>query len=538
MIVKRLLYLLLSSFWIGSVAAQNTYNLLKDARAIGNDCYQLTRDVGFQTGVVWYRDKLNLNQPFDIEFTMNFGTNDATGADGIAFIIQTVGNQAVGNSGGGLGFYGFSPSLGIEFDTWDNSREVGVSGDLASDHIAVLQNGHVFHLTSDNLAGPVQASITNENIEDGRDHTVRISWQPQTQTLRVYFDCNLRITLQKDIVKDIFKNNADVWWGFSASTGGGVNNQTVCLKNDIYFKNEIETCANQPIQMISRVAIDNQYLWKPARGLDNPNIRNPKVTQPTETTLYTVSYRNGCNILTTDSVLVSVNNPQFDLGNDKNICEGDSVLISPNNLNLTAYRWQTGENTPTLSVKKAGIYKLSAQLNNCEAKDSVKVTVQPQPVVLPNETLCLDKPLIADISGQDLSFFWEHSGQTTRQITVASEGVYRVKITNSAGCSRFRNFNVTGPCAVAIWVPDVFTPNQDAINPTFKPIVSGGTVSAMDIYNRWGTLIWRQEKNNPEWDGSIDGKPLPNDIYPFVVYYQIPSDTTLYRYRGKIQVLR
>lgn len=534
----KLSYFFIVIFLSSRLVAQNTYNLLKDARAIGNDCYQLTRDVGFQTGVVWYRDKLNLSQPFDIEFMMNFGTNDATGADGIAFIVQTVGNQAVGNSGGGLGFYGFSPSLGIEFDTWDNSQEVAVSGDLPSDHIAILQNGNVFHLTPDNLAGPVQASITNANIEDGRDHTVRISWQPQTQLLRVYFDCSLRITLKKDIIKDIFKNNTDVWWGFSASTGGGVNNQVVCLKNDIYFKNQIETCANQPVQLTSRVAIDNQYLWRPTKGLDNPNVRNPKVLQPTETTLYTVSYRNGCNILTTDTVLVSVTNPQFDLGSDKNICEGDSVLLSPNNSNLSAYRWQTGENTPTLSVKRAGIYKLNAQLNKCEASDSVKVTVQPRPTVQPNETLCLEKPLIADISGQGLSFFWEHSGQNTRQITVASEGIYRVRITNTFGCYQVRTFNVTGPCSVSIWTPDVFTPNQDAINPTFKPFISGATLHSLEIYNRWGTMIWRQEQADAEWDGSVDGVPLTNGMFAFIVYYKLPQDNTLHQYRGKVLIMR
>jgi len=237
---------------------------------------------------------------------MNFGTNDASGADGIAFIMQTVGNQAIGATGGGLGFAGFSPSLGIEFDTWSNASEFAISGDPSSDHIAILQNGTIFHLTPDNLAGPVQASASNVNIEDGKDHVVRIVWRPTTTTVEVYFDCQLRLMLKNDIIKDIFKGKSDVWWGFGAATGGGVNNQTVCLKKEILFKNEIKnSCPNQSVQLISRVASDGIYNWTPAIGLDNPNSRTP-IAKPQVSTTYTVSYRNNCGLIVTDTVKVEV----------------------------------------------------------------------------------------------------------------------------------------------------------------------------------------------------------------------------------------
>ena len=93
-----------------------------NARSIGGTCYQLTSAANWQLGSVWYADKLDLAKDFDLEFELNFGNNNDNGADGIVFVMQTVGTKAIGASGAGIGFEGFSPSFGIEFDTWQNTK--------------------------------------------------------------------------------------------------------------------------------------------------------------------------------------------------------------------------------------------------------------------------------------------------------------------------------------------------------------------------------------------------------------------------------
>ena len=103
----------------GELAAQS-YFLNGTAQSLGGDCYQLTTTQGKQNGTVWYSELIDLSQPFDLNFTMNFGTFDATGADGMVFVLQDVGTNALGQTGGALGFSGFNPSFGIEFDTWQN----------------------------------------------------------------------------------------------------------------------------------------------------------------------------------------------------------------------------------------------------------------------------------------------------------------------------------------------------------------------------------------------------------------------------------
>ncbi|MGB0424015.1 MAG: L-type lectin-domain containing protein, partial [Flavobacteriales bacterium] len=193
--------------------AQN-YFLNGDATFLGDDCYLLTPAVNTQNGTVWYGDQLDLNEPFNIQFTMNFGSNDDNGADGIVFVLQTVGVTAIGESGGGIGYLGFDPSFGIEFDTWFN----GDYGDPFYDHIAMVSNGVVDHNAPSNIAGPVQASGGDINIEDGQDHVVQVIWNPTTMTMSVSFDCLFRLVGNVDLIEDIFQGQNLVYWGFTSAT--------------------------------------------------------------------------------------------------------------------------------------------------------------------------------------------------------------------------------------------------------------------------------------------------------------------------------
>src|SRR4026207_1992459 len=77
-------------------ATQNTCN-----------CYQLTQPAFQQNGSVWNSVKINLNIPFDFSFNVYLGCLDATGADGIVFMLQPI-STSLGTGGGGMGFDGVS----------------------------------------------------------------------------------------------------------------------------------------------------------------------------------------------------------------------------------------------------------------------------------------------------------------------------------------------------------------------------------------------------------------------------------------------
>ncbi|MCS6905675.1 MAG: hypothetical protein NZ576_09920, partial [Bacteroidia bacterium] len=218
-IFLSIFFLGILSFYKGS--AQGQFNAFGSAVNQGNNCFQLTPDALAQAGTIWNTTQLNLNCPFDYTYNVYLGTKDPNGADGIVFVLQQGGPNVVGQAGGAIGYGGISPSLAIEIDTWDNGPG---ANDIPCDHVAIHYNGSVANI----LSGPVQASASNCNIEDGQYHSFRVVWNPQTFTLQVYFDGVLRLTLNQNIIQTIFNNNPMVWWGFTAATGGASNQQIVC----------------------------------------------------------------------------------------------------------------------------------------------------------------------------------------------------------------------------------------------------------------------------------------------------------------------
>ena len=185
------------------------------------NCYVLTPPAQWQVGSVWQNTKINLNDPFEFSFNVYLGCRDIDGADGLAFILQP-NSTSVGTGGEGLGFQGIVPSIGISLDTYQNQGY----NDPVGDHISIQPNG-IYNHTND-LAGPVPASASSDNIEDCAWHAFRIKWDPATYTLSAYFDGVFRLSTQIDIVADIFKNDPMVYWGFSSATGGSYNLQKFC----------------------------------------------------------------------------------------------------------------------------------------------------------------------------------------------------------------------------------------------------------------------------------------------------------------------
>ena len=77
---------------------------------------------------------------------------------------------------------------------------------------------------------PVPILPNRRNIEDCKLHRVKIIWNPYAKEFQILIDKNLRIIKQIDIVGDVFKGNPNVYWGFSAATGGSHNLHEICLE--------------------------------------------------------------------------------------------------------------------------------------------------------------------------------------------------------------------------------------------------------------------------------------------------------------------
>ena len=175
-------------FFFLSIAFPSSAQYILNGAATQNscNCYTITPQQFTQSGSVWNSNKINLNNSFDYNFNVFLGCQDANGADGIVFILQPI-STSLGTTGGGMGFEGISPSIGVALDTWQNIE----NNDPVYDHVSIQANGVISH--GGDLAGPVQATPATTNIEDCAWHDFRIKWNAATLTLEVYFDGTLRL---------------------------------------------------------------------------------------------------------------------------------------------------------------------------------------------------------------------------------------------------------------------------------------------------------------------------------------------------------
>lgn len=84
-----------------------------------------------------------------------------------------------------------------------------------------------------------------------------------------------------------------------------------------------------------------------------------------------------------------------------------------------------------------------------------------------------------------------------------------------------------------IKIPNVFTPDNDEFNDLFviENLTEGASVQ---VYNRWGALIFESNSPNNFWDGRTKGgTPVPGGIYYYVV--KIPGSESK---KGFVEVIR
>ncbi|WP_317170733.1 Ig-like domain-containing protein [Paraflavitalea devenefica] len=91
---------------------------------------------------------------------------------------------------------------------------------------------------------------------------------------------------------------------------------------------------------------------------------------------------------------------------------------------------------------------------------------------------------------------------------------------------------------IDIYVPRVFTPNNDGTNDVVKPIVVGiTTFHYFNIYNRWGNLVFTTKDPNVGWDGRFKGILQPVETYLWIAE-GLDKDKKKITRRGMVSLVR
>ncbi len=116
--------------------------------------------------------------------------------------------------------------------------------------------------------------------------------------------------------------------------------------------------------------------------------------------------------------------------------------------------------------------------------------------------------------------------------------VYRLRIENLQGGEvAFSNFQRIAEPSI-LKVPDAFTPNGDGLNDTFAIIGTELVEFRIDIYGRWGNVIFSSEEIERSWEGILkNGKEAPKGPYTWVIKAKSAQGAT-FQEKGIVLLLR
>ena len=457
---------------------ESGFRINGDAVQLDSACYQLTRDSLFQVGSMWNENQINLNEPFQIVVDMFLGCIDDNGADGLAFVLQPV-STTLGISGEGLGFLGIEPSFGIEFDTWQNFN----LSDPEYDHIAIIEDGLLDHATVNNLAGPVQMSNDSPNTEDCQWHNIKISWDPLVQIIQVFFDCELRLSYEGNIIQEIFSGNPDVFWGFTAATGGAINVQSVCFVYSTILDSlpEVALCRGDTFQVDLPEVLN--YEWSPDIGISSISSSNPLIS-PLDSQVYIVQISDDCDIIGSDELIVNVNEVDFTIDSIETNCNLLDIALTASN-GFPGYEYRLNDmpaqSAPFYADLPTGETLRFYVEDDAGCSDSIYLYLEPvEPPII--DRIIIQNPgcnndgtirLFASIDAQ-LSGLLGELGDTSFSYNDLADGTYQFWVEGFQGCHDTSDVVTLSKDTISIENIEIVNPDCNQQNGSISVSASGG----------------------------------------------------------------
>lgn len=120
---------------------------------------------------------------------------------------------------------------------------------------------------------------------------------------------------------------------------------------------------------------------------------------------------------------------------------------------------------------------------------------------------------------EEAAYRW-FDGATDPNRTLVAPGRYAV---TAATCRTDYDIDIDlrlGFCPCAWYVPNAFSPNGDGSNDNWDVFADcPWTDFSLEVYDRWGALVFRTDQPEPGWDGAIAGRPAPEGTYLYRLQY-------------------
>lgn len=227
------------------------------------------------------------------------------------------------------------------------------------------------------------------------------------------------------------------------------------------------------------------------------------------------------NCSANDQVLITFDPVPFvAFGSDTTLCKGFPLFLDATNAGAT-YIWQDGSVDPFIFAEDPGTYSVIVSIGNCTASDTIILDQQDKPSVILGEDsiLCAGQPLVLSAYNYGATYSWQ-DGSTDSLFSPEITGLYYATAINQCGISAdsiFLTFNI---CNCLVYIPNAFTPNRDNKNEIFNYQANCTDFTGkLEIYNRFGQLVFKSEDPLLGWDGTFEGKDATEAAYVYVLTY-------------------
>ncbi|HMP87849.1 MAG TPA: gliding motility-associated C-terminal domain-containing protein, partial [Lacibacter sp.] len=279
------------------------------------------------------------------------------------------------------------------------------------------------------------------------------------------------------------------------------------------------------------------YFWTVPAGATSPgDVASFSATRPGTYTVQITGTETGCSspVAAGSVSFLAAQRPVFQalaplcIGTTLNPLPGQSV-------NGIAGSW-----TPAFNNQATTTYLFVPDPAVCAFADSLTLVINPLPTagLGPGRSICPGEQLVLDpaVTGNNLSYRWQ-DGSNGPRFTATQPGTYLVTVTNSCGSATSSVLLEEGRCTV--FIPSAFTPNNDGLNDRFR--VGGAVVLfdfRMEVFNRWGGLVYSSTDPLAGWDGSRKGQPQPAGLYVYRIRYRLPQNDIPEERNGTMLLIR
>ena len=346
------------------------------------------------------------------------------------------------------------------------------------------------------------------------------------------------------------------------------DNWTGCILRDTVFVSGPEinlnlglddTICHSMILDAGNAGTGATYLWQDGSS-------NQTFTVKSSGTYSVIVTSGGCT--KTDSIAITVQTVALDFTpTDTSGCLPLTVqftgLASLSTGNISAWSWSFGDGkyasvqNPLHTYLDDGTYDVSLiAITNYGCSDTITktavVTAYPSAIASFNNSPAIgmtEEPIeFTNLSKRADNWIWTF-GDDSPQSTLKNPthvyqdpGQYMVTLEaiNAHGCNDKISYTITVADEILIYVPNVFTPDNNDFNQTWKYSITGIDIYdfTMIVYNRWGQIVWQSHDPAAEWDGFYNGKLVQDGVYVWVMEFGDSVADKRHEYNGTVTILK